>query len=132
MDTQSGLKWTYQNGFSSSNELPSSTSPLSRWLKYASHLKTNMQKLLQFSNKSHLQDLGHGVLLEMSAEFDHIDADYFSLRRGRDVCCDFWSCVMFRPDMAREIREKLRRQLPTAADVLQEALDAAGWPEDFW
>ena len=90
-----------------------------------------MQKLLQFSSKSDVQDLKFDVL-EMTAEFDHIDADYFSLRRGRDVCSDFWSCVMFRPDMAGEIREKLRRQLPTAAAVLQEALDAGGWSEDLW
>ena len=90
-----------------------------------------MAKLLDASDKSSVQDLEYR-LLEMPAEFAHVDADYFSHRRKRDVCGDFWACVMFRPDMAGKIREELRRQLPKAAAILQEAIDAAGWPEDFW
>ena len=105
---------------------------LSRWLKFSSKLKSNMAKLLDSSDKSSVQDLGSDVLRQMSAEFEHIDPDYFSPRRGRDVCRDFWACMMFRPDMAGEVREKLRIQLSTAAAILQEAIEAAGWPEDFW
>ena len=105
---------------------------LSRWIKYTAKLKANMEKLVKFFDKSDVQDVRLVVLEKMWAEFAHIDADYFSLRRGRDVCFDFWSCVMFRPDMAVKIQKNLSEQQLAVADVLQEAIDAAGWPEDFW
>ena len=93
-----------------------------------------MTKLLEFFGKSEVQDVQLAVLSKhkMEAEFAYIDPHPESSRRGRDVCRDFWTCLMFRPDVAGTVLEELRRQNSKLAAILQEAINAAGLPEHFW
>ena len=55
--------------------------------------------------------------------------------RSYEVTERFWDAMVFRPDMAPRVLELMRSKdllLLGAADKLQEAIEAAGWPQGMW
>ena len=47
----------------------------------------------------------------------------------------FWDAMLFRPDMAPKVVQLMRSddfKLTRAAQILQEAVNDAKWPQDMW
>ena len=85
--------------------------------------------------REHLQRLRRHLHQENEMDFEffyiRIDAD----EAEREVVARLWRVLMFRPDVARRVRQLCQSKelmLQPFADLLRRAIDAADWPEDFW
>ena len=107
------------------------------WKRYKSAVERNLGPLTrQLTFKSDVWNLRLHLKAEeaMLCEMDFADptnasaADY-------EVAGRFWDAMLFRPDMAPKVLELMLSEdllLLGAAEKLQEAIEAADWPQGMW
>ena len=88
---------------------------------------------LNWISKSGIKGLKGFLSEEMKMEFDFVDV--YGNDVENEILGRMWNMLTFRPDMACKVAELCRNKevgMSTVSDYLEEAIEEAKWPEDFW
>ena len=98
-------------------------------------MEKNAQKAVMSMSKTDILLLKQSLLSEfhMDSELSFINID--ANDPEREIVARLWNVLIFRPDVVSRVEQLCRGKdilLQPFANLLQEAIEAAEWPQDLW